>query len=336
MSAVSLNFSSPRSTTAACATLLALLVLSGCATTGEHYVSCGPTNCDNACGPGRRTDTCDTDRYGTPQNAIPGGISAFDNVPHALRNSSRPEYRVERPVAVLTEATPDNWPSSERVHPGESLVVQLNSEIPTRRMQPAMSQQFRQINGIYVIGADGYLNLGPAYGKVHVAEQSLDEIQKRLDTHLRHILRDAQVLVTVTNSQDALPTSDGQSGFHRPRFLEPTNGPRLSRRSHEISRQNGRLSRFRTASGRSTYQPRPPSRVASHTVEGSPNQTIREATPSATYERSLRIPHEPSSGRAPIMAPQPRKSRSETNSNSDNLRLPTALDFASHATRFQY
>ena len=48
-----------------------------------------------------------------------------------------------------------------------------------------------------MIGTDGYVNLGPEYGKVLCAGQPLAEIQRRIEVHLNRILKDPQVLVTL-------------------------------------------------------------------------------------------------------------------------------------------
>ncbi len=237
-------------------------------------------------------------------------------------------------TAALVEAAPRDRPASELVHAGASLDVQVGRTITARRNQPAVSQPSMLISGVHVIGSDGYLNLGPAYGMVHVAELPIDEIQNRVDTHLRHVLQNPQVLVTLSPSQDTRPTSGGQLGVHRPRFLEPSIGPRLSRKSHDVSQRNGRLSRFRTVSRRSTYQPRLPSCVASHTVEVSSNEPVHVTTSPAAFERSLKIPDEPSSDRSPITAPRPREVCSLM--TADGRPLPTASESAAPAPRFHY
>ena len=334
MLAVSINSSSHRRTAFACATLQTLLVLSGCATTCDRYVSCGTASCNSFCGPGTCEDTCGAVGTCGTQNVIPTEMSACDSRFHELQNTSVPEYRRETPENQFTETATHVWPSPERVQTGESLVVQVNRPIPTGRNQTAVAQPFRLINGVYIVDTDGYLNLGPAYGKVHVAAQSLNEIQKRVDTHLQHFLSDPQVLVTLPNPQDAPLTTGGQPGGNRPQVPEPSTGPRLFRGSHETSHRYGRLSRFRTVARRSTYQPRLPSQVETDTGEAWPNQPAAATTPSETFHQSQKIPAEPSSGHSPITAPQPQKSRPESNSNAS--ALPAASGFGSSALQYQY
>jgi polysaccharide export outer membrane protein len=120
-------------------------------------------------------------------------------VPRELRKTSFPEYQIEIPDILLIEAVHNLRPSEASVHAGEPLIVQVNRTIPVGPQENRVAQQFKQINGVYVIGTDGYLNLGPEYGKVLVAEQNLDEIQRRVESHLARILTNPQVLVTLPN-----------------------------------------------------------------------------------------------------------------------------------------
>lgn len=78
-------------------------------------------------------------------------------------------------------------------------MIQVDRTIPIDPTAPSVNQQFKTINGTYVIGTDGYVNLGPEYGKVLCAGQPLAEIQRRIDTHLRRILTNPQILVTLPN-----------------------------------------------------------------------------------------------------------------------------------------
>jgi protein involved in polysaccharide export with SLBB domain len=103
---------------------------------------------------------------------------------------------------LLIEAVNNIRPPHAPIRAGESLIVQVNRTIPIGQVEDPVSAQFKQINGMYVIGTDGYLNLGPEYGKVLVADQCLDEIQQRVDSHLRQILTSPQVMVTLPMPQN--------------------------------------------------------------------------------------------------------------------------------------
>ncbi len=125
------------------------------------------------------------------------------NVPRELRKTTLPEYIIEPPDVLLIEAVNNIRPEYAPIHAGEALLVQVNRTIPYGQQEDPVAQQFKQINGIFVIGADGYLNLGPEYGKVLVAEQPLPEIQSRVENHLRQILTNPQVLVTLPRPENS-------------------------------------------------------------------------------------------------------------------------------------
>jgi len=118
-------------------------------------------------------------------------------VPRELRKTALPEYRVEAPDVLLIEAANNLRPATAPVLAGEPLLIQVDRTIPVDTAADKVAQAFKTINGPYVIGTDGYLNLGPEYGKVLCAGETLAEIQRRVDTHLRRILTNPQVLVTL-------------------------------------------------------------------------------------------------------------------------------------------
>ena len=91
----------------------------------------------------------------------PCGYSGIPEAPRELRKVSLPEYTVEPPDVLLIEAVNNLRPATASIHAGEALIVQVNRTIPLGQTEDAVSAQFKQINGVYVIGTDGYLNLGP-------------------------------------------------------------------------------------------------------------------------------------------------------------------------------
>ena len=186
---------------------LLAFTLTGCATTGSSMCSsnqCGScdsgacASSDSGCRTGsRRKSGCRDDKPTACQ------IAAACDVPRELRKSSMPEYQIEIPDILLIEAVHNLRPADAIINAGEPLIVQVNRTVPIVQQENPVSRQFKQINGIYVIGTDGYLNLGPEYGKVLVAEQSLAEIQRRTESHLSRIFTEGlQVLVTLPNPQN--------------------------------------------------------------------------------------------------------------------------------------
>ncbi len=190
--------------------------LSGCATTGNGVCSSCPSR---ECA----AEGCSTSGRAGCERGISGRLCAAKgricgddeecevtacqiasacNVPRELRKVSLPEYRIEIPDILLIEAVHNLRPADAVISAGEPLIVQVNRTIPVGQQENRVSRQFKEINGVYVIGTDGYVNLGPEYGKVLVAEENLDEIQRRVESHLQRILTDPQVLVTLPNPQN--------------------------------------------------------------------------------------------------------------------------------------
>ncbi|MBL8815184.1 MAG: polysaccharide biosynthesis/export family protein [Planctomyces sp.] len=183
----------------------------GCATT------CGVNSACSPCSQPAECSTCSIDgscggnyRTSAPQpettqecKVTPCSMSEMYNVPRELRKTTLPEYIIEPPDVLLIEAVNNIRPEYAPIHAGEALLVQVNRTIPYGQQEDPVSVQFKQINNIYVIGADGYLNLGPEYGKVLVAEQPLHEIQARVENHLRQILTNPQVMVTLPRPENS-------------------------------------------------------------------------------------------------------------------------------------
>lgn len=186
---------------------LLAFTLTGCATTGSSVCSSdqrGPRDC-GACassGSGCRNGSCQERGY-RDDKPTACQIAAACDVPRELRKSSLPEYQIEIPDILLIEAMHNLRPADAIINAGEPLVIQANCMVPIVQQENSVSREFKEINDIYVIGIDGYLNLGPEYGKVLVAEQNLAEIQRRTESHLLRIFKDGlQVLVTLPNPQN--------------------------------------------------------------------------------------------------------------------------------------
>jgi len=125
-----------------------------------------------------------------------------NDIPRELRKVSLPEYVIEPPDVLLIESVNNIRPATASVRVGEALLVQVNRTIPLSQVEEPVSAQFKTINGLYTIGSDGYLNLGPEYGKVLVADLPLEVIRQRVDSHLHHVLTNPQVLVTLPAPQN--------------------------------------------------------------------------------------------------------------------------------------
>ena len=96
------------------------------------------------------------------------------------------------------------------------MLVQVNRTIPLSQMEIRLAQ-FKTINGMYMIGADGYLNLGPEYGKVLVADCRWKSFSSESTPHLRQVLTNPQVLVT-------LPAPQNKQFIAGPHLVRPDKG----------------------------------------------------------------------------------------------------------------
>ena len=178
-------------------------LLSGCCTTSSIPVggSCGPVVpcADGTCGleAGCVDGSCGTEACGAEGCTSCG--TGYCEVPRELRKTALPEYRIEPPDVLLIEAASHLRPTEAPILAGEPLLIQVNRTLPAGQTEASVSKQFKTINGMYVIGTDGYVNLGPEYGKVLCAGEPLAEVQHRVETHLQRILTTPQVMVTLPN-----------------------------------------------------------------------------------------------------------------------------------------
>jgi polysaccharide export outer membrane protein len=103
-----------------------------------------------------------------------------------LAKVSLPPYVIEPPDILLIDALRIVPKPPFRIQSFDSLQVIVEG---TLLEQP--------INGIYVVEPGGLLDLGPSYGKVAVGGKSLDEAQDAVFRHLKRVLREPQVSLTI-------------------------------------------------------------------------------------------------------------------------------------------
>jgi polysaccharide biosynthesis/export protein len=177
-------------------TFALVAMVSGCTTTSSIPIggACGSGSCgitDGGYGSGCTEGGCGSE--------VGCGLSGGEccDVPRELRKTALPEYRIEPPDVILIEAANHLRPASAGILAGEPLLIQVNRTLPSDLKEASVSKQFKTINGMYVIGTDGYINLGPEYGKVLCSGEPLQEIQRRVEIHLNRILKNPQVMVTL-------------------------------------------------------------------------------------------------------------------------------------------
>jgi protein involved in polysaccharide export with SLBB domain len=117
-------------------------------------------------------------------------------IPRELDKATLPAYVVEPPDILLIETVNTLRTPESRLVPGDRLQVRLKNGLPidvgvdseTNPVQFNAEIQievgFKLLDGSYMVGSDGFLNLGPAYGKVAVANLTLAEAEAAIREHL--------------------------------------------------------------------------------------------------------------------------------------------------------
>jgi len=133
------------------------------------------------------------------------------DVPRELEMTTHPEYRVAAPDILLIEAVNNIRPPSSPLKAGDQVLVQIARGLPLEpdvmqdtsplEYQAAVEfeQTFKTINAIYLVGANGTIDLGPYYGYYPVAGKTVEEAQRLILQELkgRFGLRDPQVALVL-------------------------------------------------------------------------------------------------------------------------------------------
>ena len=104
--------------------------------------------------------------------------SPIRGAPSELRKTSLPTYVIEPPDILLIDAV--------KLVPKPPYLIQALDQLQIVVVGTLIGQD---IAGQFVVDPSGTVDLGPAYGKVRVANQSIDEATQAIDQHLRRILR---------------------------------------------------------------------------------------------------------------------------------------------------
>ncbi|MFM7108133.1 MAG: polysaccharide biosynthesis/export family protein [Planctomycetaceae bacterium] len=135
--------------------------------------------------------------YGRPQRMTTQQAITDANCPadpatlpaKELAKVTLPPYVIEPPDILLVDAL--------RVVPKPPFRIQSFDTLQVIVEGTLLEQP---INGLYVVEPGGMLDLGPSYGKVMVANQSLEEAQDSVFRHLKRILREPQVSLTLAQA----------------------------------------------------------------------------------------------------------------------------------------
>jgi polysaccharide export outer membrane protein len=130
------------------------------------------------------------------------------NVPRELVKVAQPSYVLEPPDIVLIDAVRLIPKSPYHIEPLDALLIRVTGTLK------------EPIEGIYAVDPDGTVNLGFSYGNVRVAGMSIQEARKEIENHLKTILTNPSVLVSLAQSRglqlirgDHLIRPDGTVGL---------------------------------------------------------------------------------------------------------------------------
>jgi polysaccharide biosynthesis/export protein len=129
--------------------------------------------------------------------AQPGVTPWVASVPTEKDKSTLPTYVIEPPDILLIDAVKLVPKAPYHVEPLDVLQIMVAN--------PLIDQP---ISGQYPIDPSGAIDLGPAYGKVLVTGQTVDEARHTIETHLRTILRDPQVAVSLSQTSGQQQVAD--------------------------------------------------------------------------------------------------------------------------------
>jgi polysaccharide export outer membrane protein len=115
---------------------------------------------------------------------LPGDCPAY--VPREMDYVNLPTYRIEPPDILLIDAL--------RIVPKEPFRIETNDYLFINAIGTLPEQP---INAAYLVTPGGTVDLGASYGRVKVDNLTLDEANVAVEKHLKRILRDPQVSVTL-------------------------------------------------------------------------------------------------------------------------------------------
>jgi polysaccharide export outer membrane protein len=113
-------------------------------------------------------------------------------VPRELSKVSLPPYVIEPPDILLIDAIKIVPKSPHTIETFDVLAIRVEGTLVE---QP--------IAGTYSVDPEGKVDLGPAYGRVPVIDMTTDEARSSIDRHLRKILQNPEVSVSLAASAGA-------------------------------------------------------------------------------------------------------------------------------------
>lgn len=127
-----------------------------------------------------------------PFPADPPPPPVTSSVPRELEKVTLPRYVIEPPDVLLIEGV--------RLVPKAPHTLEV-FDVVLIRVVGALPEQ--PIDNSYVVDADGSVNLGPTYGRIKIAGETIEEAEIKLRDELKQILNAAEVSVSLIQSAGA-------------------------------------------------------------------------------------------------------------------------------------
>jgi polysaccharide export outer membrane protein len=149
-------------------------------------------------------------------------------IPRELDKGLLPAYVVEPPDILLIQAVSTLRTADSPLHPGDRLQIRLKNGLPINvetdpeanplqfNAELEIELGFKLLAGTYLVGGDGAVNLGPAYGRVHVAGRTVVEAEAVIMEHLKRELQLLAPELQVTLEDVELPQPVGGEHLVRP------------------------------------------------------------------------------------------------------------------------
>src|SRR5690606_10565113 len=96
-------------------------------------------------------------------------------------------YRVEPPDILLIEALHNVRPASDLLRSGDQLMIRVSNTLPIDPEGSVIENEFKVINGLFMVENNGSVDLGPIYGTVQVAGLTFDDAQVAITKHLTEV-----------------------------------------------------------------------------------------------------------------------------------------------------
>lgn len=125
----------------------------------------------------------------------------YSTVPRELDKATLPAYVVEPPDILLIQAVNTMRVPESPLVPGDRLQIRLKNGLPVELPLEAEANSillnaelqvelgFKLLAGTYLVGSDGNVNLGPAYGRVHVAGQTVAQAEQTIRRYLEETVQ---------------------------------------------------------------------------------------------------------------------------------------------------